>query len=651
MTDEFADLDLRKALKEVHRGELIKPALRTFLFDAEYPEDFAVHFRKEQTRAPDGWFWPSTHPLWSPLMLYTYLTAPHRLPTEHREYGNTMSLVMGTAIHAFVEMCLTVMGLRPAAMNVCTSCPPEKGCKEPGFADEDTGSRGHMDGLLDLSEILPKVARFLERTDGLDYPGFEFKCLAPETPVSMADGSLRPAVDVRPGDEVLAWDEQAERLIPRKVKHVWDNGIVPVWRITTKAGREIGVTEEHPFLTHRGWVLARDLRPGDKVRVAFDGSWCSGDGGSVEDAYFLGLMVGDGSLTTKSAMLSCADPEVLQWLTSYAADRGVRLVNGGGKWDWRLSGTYGNKGGNPLLGLLQREGLMGTGSRSKFVPPSVWTGGPKVWAAFLSGYFDSDGTVVTKGSYPHLAWASVNRRLLVECQMLLSYLGVRSSIMQVNSRYKGEPHTSWRLLVRDSRAVLAAKEQLTPRSSKASAFAEMAPQVREDGRWVREHQQGWDTIATVKEGLARPTVAMEVEGGTHVTAGIVTHNTLSNQMRAAKIEQGGLDFYRQTWPEYYAQNQEYMRLSGRRAMLVLFLTMGYPWEMVELVVPYDPVAANQVRDKYLAVREAVAKNQAPTCCQRKGCKMYKICQSTGETERAISARYLIGSDGRRGFTH
>jgi hypothetical protein len=302
VTDEFADLDLRKALKEVHRGELIKPALRTFLFDAEYPEDFAVHFRKEQTRAPDGWFWPSTHPLWSPLMLYTYLTAPHRLPTEHREYGNTMSLVMGTAIHAFVEMCLTVMGLRPAAMNVCTSCPPEKGCKEPGFADEDTGSRGHMDGLLDLSEILPKVARFLERTDGLDYPGFEFK-------------------------------------------------------------------------------------------------------------------------------------------------------------------------------------------------------------------------------------------------------------------------------------------------------------------------------------------------------------TLSNQMRAAKIEQGGLDFYRQTWPEYYAQNQEYMRLSGRRAMLVLFLTMGYPWEMVELVVPYDPVAANQVRDKYLAVREAVAKNQAPTCCQRKGCKMYKICQSTGETERAISARYLIGSDGRRGFTH
>lgn len=168
MTD-ISGIDFSEALQDVHDGSLLKPAIKTYLADAEYPEDFSVRFRKgDQKRPSDGWFWPSTHPTWPARALYLYLTQPESLPVEHIRYMNALSLTMGTAVHGFIEQCLTDMGLRPRDMNRCQACPPERNCQEPGFRDENTGSRGHMDGLLDLTSLNPP-------NEALEYPGLEFK--------------------------------------------------------------------------------------------------------------------------------------------------------------------------------------------------------------------------------------------------------------------------------------------------------------------------------------------------------------------------------------------------------------------------------------------------------------------------------------------
>lgn len=147
---------LDNVMKERHGGLVIKPMLRTFLFNADYPDNFSIHFKKgDQNREPDGWFWPSTHPQWPLRALWLYLNDPQSLPHEDRQLPNTLALTFGTAIHGFLEMCMEQMGLRPKALNYCRSCPPEKKCKEPGFADREIGSRGHLDGLLDLTSLKP----------------------------------------------------------------------------------------------------------------------------------------------------------------------------------------------------------------------------------------------------------------------------------------------------------------------------------------------------------------------------------------------------------------------------------------------------------------------------------------------------------------
>jgi hypothetical protein len=168
MADPLAGLDFTGSLRDAQKGLLVKPIVHNYLFDARFP-DFAIHFKNhEMERAPDAWFHPSTHPLWTPRQLYFYLAQPHLMVAEKKQYMGTLSVTIGTAMHGFMEVCMEDAGIRPRELNRCTTCPPEMKCKEPGVVDAEAGSRGHMDGLLDLSMLsLPSEAH--------ESPVFEFK--------------------------------------------------------------------------------------------------------------------------------------------------------------------------------------------------------------------------------------------------------------------------------------------------------------------------------------------------------------------------------------------------------------------------------------------------------------------------------------------
>lgn len=167
-------LDLRAAIRETGRGLILKPILRNYLYDARFP-DFDMRFRNHaMEREPDGWFHPSTHPLWPERQLYHYLAHPELMRVERKDYMGALSVTVGRAMHGFIGVCLTDAGVMPAELQRCRSCPPGGGCRapgeveEPGVQDVEAGERGHMDGLLDLSRLpLP----------GPEYesPVFEFK--------------------------------------------------------------------------------------------------------------------------------------------------------------------------------------------------------------------------------------------------------------------------------------------------------------------------------------------------------------------------------------------------------------------------------------------------------------------------------------------
>lgn len=99
----------------------------------------------------------------------------------------------------------------------------------------------------------------------------------------------------------------------------------------------------------------------------------------------------------------------------------------------------------------------------------------------------------------------------------------------------------------------------------------------------------------------------------------------SNPAALQRFDDLDLAYYMKRWPGYYAQNQEYMRMSGLRLSIVLFMAMGYPWESREIHVPYDPHFSEDVRQKYIRVREAERDGMMPDPCCGPGSKDSKVC--------------------------
>lgn len=80
-------------------------------------------------------------------------------------------------------------------------------------------------------------------------------------------------------------------------------------------------------------------------------------------------------------------------------------------------------------------------------------------------------------------------------------------------------------------------------------------------------------------------------------------------------------------PEYYLQAQEYLRMSGRDRMLVVFISTSYPFSMVEVHVPFDRVVSYRLREKYLRVLQAAQDLRVPMeCCGGlKSCPAANVC--------------------------
>lgn len=86
-----------------------------------------------------------------------------------------------------------------------------------------------------------------------------------------------------------------------------------------------------------------------------------------------------------------------------------------------------------------------------------------------------------------------------------------------------------------------------------------------------------------------------------------------------------LEAFRKKYPQYYAQVQEYMRMTGLRLAVVLFMALGYPWELREFHIPYDPILAEGVAQKYREVRQMASINEMPPPCCAPGSTAAKEC--------------------------
>ena len=248
----------------------------------------------------------------------------------------------------------------------------------------------------------------------------------------------RPMGELRVGDLVVGSNG-----LPTPVIGYYPQGRREVYRLTAQDGASTLCCAEHlwnvrtPTDKHRGKdgriletrELIGSLRAAHQHRyelplvsepVEFDAR------DVPMDPYALGLLVGDGCLTTSTTpSFRTSDPELASMLE--AALDGIELKPKSG-FNYELRHIYGRRGGvivhNPVTLVLRELGLAGTRSHTKFVPQAYLRNSSDVRLGLLQGLFDSDGGPVTQhGRTCRIQYSTCSPQLRDDVQFIVRSLG------------------------------------------------------------------------------------------------------------------------------------------------------------------------------------------------------------------------------------
>jgi replicative DNA helicase len=91
-------------------------------------------------------------------------------------------------------------------------------------------------------------------------------CLSANSRIVMLDGSMKKIKDVKAGD--IVWGEKDQKIVSGSVISVPNKGIKKVLTLTTRGGRKLTATANHPIRTPSGWTAMSDLEGGDDIGAA-----------------------------------------------------------------------------------------------------------------------------------------------------------------------------------------------------------------------------------------------------------------------------------------------------------------------------------------------------------------------------------------------
>ncbi len=124
------------------------------------------------------------------------------------------------------------------------------------------------------------------------------KCLAADAELVCQDGSVRTIEEIyqRRQDSLLTLQANWQFGWTKPSAFV-DDGIKPVYQVTTRLGRKIKTTLTHPFLTIQGWRSLGTLQIGNKIAVPRKINVIGDQVISKAKVKLLAYLIGDGCLT------------------------------------------------------------------------------------------------------------------------------------------------------------------------------------------------------------------------------------------------------------------------------------------------------------------------------------------------------------------
>ncbi len=261
-------------------------------------------------------------------------------------------------------------------------------------------------------------------------------CVTSDTKLINAEsGSPILIEQIKPGTLVYSMNQQ-QKIVANRVADVWPTGKQQVYKITTRSGRTIKSTSNHPFFTSDGWKKLSEIGYGSDIAVAFRGPETASGDLSTEDCRLLGYMIGNGSMQKYRTLgLIIPDDEAFEDARQIILSKWPEMsINArpehNDAWISRVfENGWGKPGGNPMINWLKDVGCYDVQALTKQIPDLVYRSGKEGISAFLAGYLMTDGCVKwIKKKRPMIHWDTISKSLADGILSLCMRIGVFASV-------------------------------------------------------------------------------------------------------------------------------------------------------------------------------------------------------------------------------
>ena len=306
------------------------------------------------------------------------------------------------------------------------------------------------------------------------------------TPMLMYDGNIQNVEDIVEGDLLMGPDS-----MPRTVLKT-TKGHGPMFRIVPTKGDPWECNDVHILtLVRVNGALGRGGgdKPGDIIDVPLD-EWLTWTSSkkilyklfrvSVDfpwqppvpvEPYFLGLLLGDGSMTHNimSVAVAVIDPEIEDYCQDVAERWGCNIRKSRYTHTDAAFGHNFNVGtgkdSKTIRNALKEIGVWGHTAYNKFVPHQYLTAPREDRLEILAGLMDSDGNLV----HNYFDFVSASIQLADDVAYLARSVGLAAYMKPKYIQYNGEEKVYWRVKISGHTDMVPTKlprKQATPRQQK-----------------------------------------------------------------------------------------------------------------------------------------------------------------------------------------
>ncbi|MCB8952554.1 MAG: PHP domain-containing protein [Ardenticatenales bacterium] len=241
-------------------------------------------------------------------------------------------------------------------------------------------------------------------------------------------------------DQTVTCDVSSLKLQTGQVVEVLDNGVKPVYRLTTALGKQIEATSNHPFYTFAGWQWLGDLEVGQQIALPRSLPIEGKNEWPEHEVIALGHLLAEGNLCHPHSVYFYSQQEASLQDYVKAAEHfdnvacSVSLHHE----TYSVYARRVNRQKPPgIVTWAKRLGIWGKNAREKEIPAEVFTLNNGQLALLLGRMWDGDGSVLTQArNSVHAYYATASERLGRQVQHLLLRLGIMSSFRMQQFGYK-----------------------------------------------------------------------------------------------------------------------------------------------------------------------------------------------------------------------